>query len=595
MVKIRSILTVCAALLAFACSCGREGRQADPVYCNPLDLDYGWGVFKQELPLCRTSADPVIVLFKDKYYLFSTHDVGGYRVSDDLCDWTDYKFNEEVREAALNYGSYVAPAVAADDNYIYFIKLNRDRDSKTVKILRSADPVRKGWEVCGEIRRVSDPTLLIADGHYYIYHGLGTGIRRFSLDPATMSEIPGSEIVVLPKALSVDEVEGFELGRRELFDEIEAVGWKGRFSMLPCQEGAWAVRREGRTYLQYATPGTICIWYCDALLTAEEGSDEYTPAPYNPVSLKAGGFIGGAGHSSVFEDRYGNWWEITTMWIGNSNEFERRLGLFPVSYDEKGRMKVHTLLGDYPMSIPQRKFDPDQESNLLGWMCLSAGAAVTASSETPAHPAAHSSDEDVRTWWSADPVDTAPWISMDLGETMTVHALQLNFSEQNFTPDTFEEDYTAYRVYGSEDGAKWSLLVDKSRNKRTNPHEFVAFKAPVRTRFLKLTCSHSMNGVPFAMRELRVFGKGNGQAPPPVDAPAVERDSLDRRFATVRWHPVEGADGYLVRFGIAPDFMNQCIQVKGGQRDSLLVHILSRGQDYHFEVSAYNKNGISSK
>ena len=53
-----------------------------------------------------------------------------------------------------------------------------------------------------------------------------------------------------------------------------------------------------------------------------------------------------------------------------------------------------------------------------------------------------------------------------------------------------------------------------------------------------------------------------------MDAPAVERDSLDRRFATVRWHPVEGADGYLVRFGIAPDFMNQCIQVKGGQRDS---------------------------
>ena len=111
-------------------------------------------------------------------------------------------------------------------------------------------------------------------------------------------------------------------------------------------------------------------------------SNEYTPAPYNPVSLKAGGFIGGAGHSSVFEDRYGNWWEITTMWIGNSNEFERRLGLFPVSYDEKGRMKVHTLLGDYPMSIPQRKFDPDKEPNLLGWMCLSAGAAVTASSET---------------------------------------------------------------------------------------------------------------------------------------------------------------------------------------------------------------------
>ena len=59
---VRRILIIITVVL-LACSCSRR----ESVYCNPLDLDYGWGIFKKDLPLCRTSADPVIVFFKDKY------------------------------------------------------------------------------------------------------------------------------------------------------------------------------------------------------------------------------------------------------------------------------------------------------------------------------------------------------------------------------------------------------------------------------------------------------------------------------------------------------------------------------------------------
>lgn len=48
-------------------------------FCNPLDLDYGWGGKGH-----RHSADPVIVLFKNRYYLFATDDLPGCRMSDDL-------------------------------------------------------------------------------------------------------------------------------------------------------------------------------------------------------------------------------------------------------------------------------------------------------------------------------------------------------------------------------------------------------------------------------------------------------------------------------------------------------------------------------
>ncbi len=352
-----------------------------PVYCNPIDLDYGWGGFKQTK--ARAAADPVIVLFKDRYYLFSTHDTGGYRVSDDLVHWQNIAFAPEIRYAAQDGGRYVAPAVATDGKYIYFIRLKRDRAAKTTEVIRTVDPDSGRWEHCGDVRRVSDPTLFIDNGRFFIYHGLGTqqSIQCFEVDPETFEEIPGSERLLMPIIENVDDCEGgYHFGRREIYDEIDARDWIGHFKWLPSPEGAWTVRHGDRYYLQFATPGTISIWYADVVMEAASPEGPFTVSPYNLVSLKAGGFIGGAGHSSVFEDRYGNWWEITSMWVGNADPFERRLGLFPVSFDTKGRMNVHTRFGDYPMQVPQRKFDPETEAS-MGWNLLSYGKACSASSE----------------------------------------------------------------------------------------------------------------------------------------------------------------------------------------------------------------------
>lgn len=590
--RLSKFLILTGAALCMLQACSLEG-DTQGTYCNPVDLNYGWGVFKLELPLCRTAADPGIVFFKDKYYLFSTHDVGGYRVSDDLLHWSDRHFNEEVSEAALNYGSYVAPAVATDGEYVYFIKLNRDRSSKTVNIIRSADPDKGNWEICGEIKRVSDPSMFIENGRYFILHGLGTRIRMFELDPKDFSEIPGSERIIRDKIESVDQCEGgYEFGRREIYDEIEALGWKGRFERTPCEEGSWMVKNNGKYYLQYATPGTICIWYCDAVMTSDDIDGEFTLEDYNPVSLKAGGFIGSAGHSGVFSDRYGNWWEITTMWVGNSNEFERRLGLFPVTFDEKGRMQVHTVLGDYPMCVPQRKFDARDESTLKGWWCLSQGKRVTVSSSAEYSDPMDASDENIRTWWESDG-GAGEWLDMDLGGLKRVNALQLNFAELNFTPETFDDDYTQYVVYASKDGKKYRKIADKSRNTRTNPHEYIVLRKPIYASHIKVECVKPMNGQHFAIRDLRVFGSAEGKAPSVVAEPTVVRDSEDERFAQISWTAVPDATGYLVRFGVEPDFLSNCIQLNDASKDSLQLHILTRGVKYCYRVDAFNESGLT--
>ena len=594
MIKPTFIILLASIALLSGCGNGTLKKSREFTYCNPLDLDYGWGKFKQTIS--RTSADPVIVLFKDKYYLFATHDIGGYRVSDDLAHWKNVFFNKEVHSEALNYGSYVAPAVAADENYLYFIKLNRDRTQKTTKILRSADPENGQWEVCGEIPRVSDPTLFIDRGHYFVFHGLGTNqsIKCFELDPKTMTMIPGSEKLLMDYITDVNQCDGgYHFGRREIYDEIDAGDWKGRFKWLPCPEGSWIVHNGDRYYLQFATPGTISIWYCDAVMESNRPDGGFITMPYNPVSMKVGGFIGSSGHSCVFKDKYGNWWEVTTMWVGNRDPFERRLGLFPVTFDEQGRMQVHTLFGDYPMRIPQRKFDPRTESNLTGWWNLSFGKRCTASSSSAGYPADNASDENVRTWWAAASGGKGEWLCMNLDGKKQVRAIQINFAEHEIDTTAFHSDFSSYIISISDDGEKWETLIDKSDNRRTNPHEYIVLDRPVETSFIRIENIHAPMSGKFAIRDLRVFGQGNGPAPQQVETPSVVRDSEDERFAGIKWNRVKQADGYMVRFGYAPDFLNLTVQVKGNQTDSLQLHILTRKVGYYYRVDAYNENGYT--
>lgn len=561
-----------------------------------MNLDYGWGCFQKREKKARTAADPVIVLFKDKYYLFTTMDIGGYRVSDDLITWKDVYFNPEIHASALDIDHYVAPAVAADDNYVYFINFTRDRSKKKVDVIRSADPENGKWEKCGEVRRMADPCLFIDDERFYFYYGLGAeqSTTFFEVNPETFEEIEGTKKVLREYITDVKEcTSGYHFGRRELYDEIDASAWMGKFQKIPCPEGAWIVKNNDKYYLQYATPGTICNWYCDIVMESDSANGGFIEQPYNPVSLKVGGFIGGAGHSCVFKDKYGNWWQATSMWIGNHDEFERRIGLFPVSFDAKGRMRTHTVLGDYPMLLPQKKFEP-QDISAFGWMLQSFNKACMASSSLSGFEPEKAADENVRTWWSAESGNAGEHFVMNFGKKVQINSVQINFAEQDINPEAPKEtDYHAYKLYTSNDGHTWKLLADKSGNKTTVPHEYLELSKPVEASYMKVENVHTPKEGKFALLDLRVFGSGYSDKPGQVKELSVKRNQEDGRYASIAWNKAFGADGYLVRFGYQPDFLNQCIQVKGNETTELLLHILTKGVKYYYRVDTYNDSGIT--
>lgn len=580
----------------FSCAENKQITEQQTTFCNPMNLDYGWGCFQKREKKARTAADPVIVLFKDKYYLFTTMDIGGYRVSDDLITWKDVYFNPEIHASALDIDHYVAPAVAADDNYVYFINFTRDRSKKKVDVIRSADPENGKWEKCGEVRRMADPCLFIDDGRFYFYYGLGAeqSTTFFEVNPETFEEIEGTKKVLREYITDVKEcTSGYHFGRRELYDEIDASAWMGKFEKIPCPEGAWIVKNNNKYYLQYATPGTICNWYCDIVMESDSANGGFVEQPYNPVSLKVGGFIGGAGHSCVFKDKYGNWWQATSMWIGNHDEFERRIGLFPVSFDAKGRMRTHTVLGDYPMLLPQKKFEP-QDISAFGWMLQSFNKACMASSSLPGFEPEKAADENVRTWWSAESGNAGEHFVMNFGEKVQINSVQINFAEQDINPEAPKEtDYHAYKLYTSNDGHTWKLLADKSGNKTAVPHEYLELSKPVEASYMKVENVHTPKEGKFALLDLRVFGSGYSDKPGQVKELSVKRNQEDGRYASIAWNKASGADGYLVRFGYQPDFLNQCIQVKGNETTELLLHILTKGVKYYYRVDTYNDSGIT--
>lgn len=580
----------------FSCAENKQVTEQQTTFCNPMNLDYGWGCFQKREKKARTAADPVIVLFKDKYYLFTTMDIGGYRVSDDLITWKDVYFNPEIHASALDIDHYVAPAVAADDNYVYFINFTRDRSKKKVDVIRSADPENGKWEKCGEVRRMADPCLFIDDERFYFYYGLGAeqSTTFFEVNPETFEEIEGTKKVLREYITDVKEcTSGYHFGRRELYDEIDASAWMGKFEKIPCPEGAWIVKNNDKYYLQYATPGTICNWYCDIVMESDSANGGFIEQPYNPVSLKVGGFIGGAGHSCVFKDKYGNWWQATSMWIGNHDEFERRIGLFPVSFDAKGRMRTHTVLGDYPMLLPQKKFEP-QDISAFGWMLQSFNKACMASSSLSGFEPEKAADENVRTWWSAESGNAGEHFVMNFGKKVQINSVQINFAEQDINPEAPKEtDYHAYKLYTSNDGHTWKLLADKSGNKTTVPHEYLELSKPVEASYMKVENVHTPKEGKFALLDLRVFGSGYSDKPGQVKELSVKRNQEDGRYASIAWNKAFGADGYLVRFGYQPDFLNQCIQVKGNETTELLLHILTKGVKYYYRVDTYNDSGIT--
>ncbi|MBP5217582.1 MAG: family 43 glycosylhydrolase, partial [Bacteroidales bacterium] len=371
-------------------------------------------------------------------------------------------------------------------------------------------------------------------------------------------------------------------------------------------EGPWLTKHDGKYYMQYAAPGTEFNVYGDGVYVADNPLGPYSYQAHNPVCYKPGGFMNGAGHGSTVEGPGSQLWHYGTMSLSATVNWERRICAFPTFFDEDGIMYCNNEYGDYPHFAPS---EPGLKGTFTGWMLLSYGKPVTVSSFQDGHAAQaegfdewnrpetskdfmarNLTDENCKSYWLAETNSDNEWVVIDLEDTCDVKAIQINYYDHKAglygrLPGLCHR----FSIETSLDGEKWTTAVDRRNSDIDAPNAYIQLPRNVDARYVRYS-NVKVPSESLAISEIRIFGLGRGEEPEAVKGFTATREA-DRRDATLRWEPVEGAQGYNIRWGISPDKLYSSWLIYGG--DSLEIRSLSVDQKYYFTIEAFNENGIS--
>ena len=588
-------------------------------YCNPVNVSYRYQFnpvrgSKSDLKISREAADPSIIFFRGRYYIYASMTLGVW-VSDDLVKWENHRLPDEL--PLYDY----APDARVIGEYVYICASAWDRKCDR---WRTKDPVNGPYEKITGTFIFWDPNLFTDDdGRVYFYWGCSNAepIYGVELDPVTMVPLGEKKALIFGDAHTIGyerfgednsippaseaEIEAKYreyVSERGLHEETLSASAKAqirnRYRNTPYIEGAWMDKHGGKYYLQYACPGAEFNVYSDGVYVGESPLGPFRLAANNPYSYKPGGFLPGAGHGSTMRDREGNLWHTSTMRISVNHTYERRVGLWPAGFDRDGELFCNQRYGDWPVAA---EGDPWRDP---AWMLLSVHKAVTASSFTPGHEPAKAAEENVQTWWRAASNCCGEWLCLDLGREYDVHAVQINFADDGINvpcpgeirvrggvPTRYIDEAdrtTRWKLEGSPDGRNWFLIEDKSEADTDLPHDLIVREEGFRARYLRL----SEMSLPFAQNPcvsgLRVFGLGNGEKPAVPGYTAVRQGDLDMVVTIAQQRDTLG---YNILFGSSPEKLYHSYMVfEAGTRR---VGALIKGRDYYVRVDAFNESGIT--
>ena len=593
-------------------------------YCNPININYRYQFNadqrKNKISICREAADPSMISFKGKYFIFASMTLGVW-VSDDLVHWENHKLSSEL--PLYDY----APDVRVMGEYVYFCASRRGENCDRY---RTKDIINGPYEKIEGTFDYWDPNLFVDDdGRIYFYWGCSneTPIWGVELNPETMEPMGEKKELISgnPKKYGYERIgeDNSRLPKSEAEIEaafqhfVKAQGTpieqippqyvpliKGMFTDKPYIEGAWMDKRQGKYYLQYAFAGTQYNTYGDGVYVSDSPLGPFVLAENNPYSYHPGGFMPGAGHGSTMEDLFGNIWHTATMRISVNHDFERRVGIWKAAYDEDGELCCNQRYGDWPIAVGDGK-DDDIWAN-PEWMLLSYGKRVSASSYVEGKEPNLVCNENVQNWWQAKTNHTDEWLLMDLGKEMDVRGIQVNFADDDImipvpgeirgtTQARYIEEAqlkTQYLLEGSLDGEEFFVLEDKRESSSDLSHDFLVWEKGVKTRFVKI--SHMK--VPYdqnpCISGLRVFGKCEGELPQQANYTIERISAIDMNVQILNPEISSTAEpvGYNILWGQDKDKLyHSYLTYEPMKRIGALVE----GKSYFVRVDTFNQCGIT--
>ena len=563
------------------------GYSQNKTYCNPINVDYGYCPIPNFVTQGkhRATADPVITFFKGEYYLFSTNQ-WGYWHSKDMSEW---KFipRKFLRPEHKVYDELCAPSVSFVNDTLLVVGSTHTKD---FPIWMSTKPDGDNWKE--------------------LVHNFEAG----AWDPSIFWDKEKDEVYLYYGSSNLYPLYGVKLNRKTFQPEGEVIpvlalnddehGWE-RFGehndntfMQPFTEGAFMTKHNGKYYLQYGAPGTEFSGYADGVYVSDKPLGPFEYQSFNPFSYKPGGFARGAGHGATYQDVNNDYWHVSTVVLATKNNFERRLGIWPAGFDKDGIMYSNTAYGDYPTYLPAEQKAHTNLSSFTGWMLLNYNKPVQVSSTLGGFQANYITDEDIKTYWSAKTANKGEYIISDLGEVSTINAIQINYADQD--ADIMGKPASTsghkYIIYQSDNCKKWTVLLDKSKNNRDVPHDYIELAEPVKARYLKLENIKMPTGK-FAVSGFRIFGRGAGEKPAAVQnflpLRAAPRIKGERRNVWFKWQQEPNADGYVIYFGKDPEKLYGSIIVYG--KNEYYFSGLDRTDAYYFAIEPFNANGIGPR
>lgn len=467
-------------------------------YCNPLPLSnyqrgrvtYDkaspvWGWMHETRRDFREAADPTVIRFNDRWYLFPSCGMLWY--SDDMVNWTFHPIEP--------FDAGYAPTVVQKGEYLY---LTACSDT----MWRAKDPLGE-WECLGKIKDENgrdfswnDPMLFVDDdGAMYGYHGLGP-------DGIYVARLRDDD----PTRFAEPRVHCFAFNPDHIWER------SGEYNQDPAKsyiEGSWMTKHNGRYYLQYSGPGTEWKCYAVGCYVSDHPMGPFVYQARNPIILHRGGLVNGCGHHSMVEGPDGTLWCFYTTLVRIEHAFERRIAMDPAGFDVDGNLFVAGPT-ETPQWAPGVVADPTS-GNDAGHMPLSVNRFVRASSFAPGHEPVYAVDDYIRTWWEAGEESAPHWLEVDLDREWEVCAARTMFADRGLDYDAgiLPGPYQ-YRIDGSLDGQQWTTLLDMSENTIDRHIAYDTFPT-ARARHIRLTILAAPAGIRPAIWEFTVFGRLPGE------------------------------------------------------------------------------------
>ena len=192
-------------------------------FCNPLNLSYRFMKINEGGGI-REAADPVVIPFKGRYFLFASKS-GGYWHTQDFSHWTYVP----ISDAVMPIEDY-APGCFVYHQDLYYVGSTHGKGM----LYRSSNPEKGEWKKVREIDSGWDPAFFVEGDLLYMYHGCSP---QSSIHVQVL-ELPSLE----PKPKLMDC----------LNSDTQKHGWErpgehNERSQRPYVEGAWMTKMRETT------------------------------------------------------------------------------------------------------------------------------------------------------------------------------------------------------------------------------------------------------------------------------------------------------------------------------------------------------------